>query len=80
MNVNLELNPYNAITILAFLRDFVNDDLADVYMFQAIREAVNEYESELAKKLTDDQWNEINMVNQINQLIGKSPQKLNRHK
>jgi len=80
MNVNLELNPYNAITILSFLREFVNDDLADVYMFQAIREAVNEYESELTKKLTDDQWNEINMVNQINQLIGKSPQKLNRHK
>ena len=71
--VPIELNPYNAISILAFCREFVNDDLADDYKFKAIREAVDELELQLTRNLTDENWEEIHTENKINQLIGKSP-------
>jgi hypothetical protein len=71
--VPIELKPYNAVAILAFCREYINDDLADDYMFQAIREAVDEFELQLARNLNDDQWDEIRAENQVNQLIGKSP-------
>lgn len=71
--VKLELEPYDAITILSFLREFINEDNADVYQFKAIHEAVESFQDELASKLTAAQREEINAVNQVNQLIGKSP-------
>lgn len=73
--VKLELEPYNAIIILSFLREFVNEENADEYQFQSIHEAVKEYETELSRRLTEEQWNEIDAVNQVNQLIGKSPKR-----
>lgn len=72
--VPIEMNPYNAITILSFCREFVNKDTCDDYMFQAIKEAVDELELQLGRNLTDEHWTQINAENQINQLIGKSPQ------
>lgn len=72
--VPIELNPYNAISILAFCREFINDDLADDYQFKAIREAVDELELQLGRHLTDKHWEEIKAINQVNQLIGKSPE------
>ena len=71
--VAIELKPYNAVTILAFCREFVNDQSCDEYKFQAIKEAVDELEMQIARHLTDEQWEEINAENQVNQLIGKSP-------
>lgn len=73
--VKLELNPYNAITVLSFMREFVNEDNQDEYKFRAIHEAVQEYEEEIARKLTNEHWDEIHATNEINQLIGKSPKK-----
>jgi hypothetical protein len=73
--VRLELEPYNAISILAFMREWVNDDLDDEYQFKAIREAVNELEVQLGINLSDEHWEEIDAVNQINQMIGKSPKR-----
>lgn len=71
--VPIELKPYNAISILAFMREFINDDLADDYKFKAIREAVDELEEQLGRALTDEQWDEIKAENEVNQVIGKSP-------
>lgn len=73
--VPIELRPYTAITILGFLREFVNDDLVGDYMFQALREAVDEYEQQVSRALTDEQLEEIRAENQVNQLIGKSPKR-----
>lgn len=75
MKVKIELEPYNALQLLAFLREFINDDNSDEYKFRAIHESVNEYESEIRKKVTNEQMDEVNAVNQINQLIGKSPKR-----
>ncbi|REE01125.1 hypothetical protein [Marinoscillum furvescens] len=71
--VGIELKPYNALSILSFCREFINDDTCDEYRFQAIKEAVDELEMQLGRHLTDEQWDEINAENQVNQLIGKSP-------
>lgn len=72
--VKIELEPYNAVAILSFLREFVNEEsCSGEYQFQAIFEAVYEYEQELAKRLTEKDWDEIRATNNVNQLIGKSP-------
>ena len=73
--VPLEMKPYNAVSILAFCREFINEDLEDDYKFQSIKEAVNELEEQLAINLTDAQWDEINAENAVNQMIGKAPVK-----
>lgn len=71
----MSLNPYNAIAILSFCREFIGEDLHHDYIFKAIRDAVDEYEKELGNKLTEEQWQFIHMTNEINQLIGKSPKR-----
>lgn len=71
--VPIEMKPYNALSILSFCREFVNDDLIKEYKNQALREAVDELEQQLARHLTDEQWEEVRAENQVNQLIGKSP-------
>jgi hypothetical protein len=40
MKVTIEMKPYNAISILAFCREFVNEETSDDYMFAAIKNAV----------------------------------------
>jgi hypothetical protein len=73
--VPIEMKPYNAIIILSFCREFVNEETCDDYKFQAIKEAVDELEIQLGRNLTDEHWDEINAENQVNQLIGKSPER-----
>jgi len=71
--IKLELEPYNAITILSFCREFVTEESCQDYKLKAIFEAVHELETELSKRLTEKDWDEIHATNQVNQLIGKSP-------
>lgn len=70
--VLIEISPYNAITILSFLREFI-DEACDDYNLQAIKQAVDELEIQLAKRLTDEHFEAIKVENELNQLIGKSP-------
>ena len=71
--VPIEMKPYNAIAVLSFCREFINDDTCDEYRFQAIKEAVDELQEQLVIRLTDEQWEEIKAEDQVNKLIGKSP-------
>ena len=73
--VKIELTPYNAMSILAFLREWVNDDVKGDYEFKAICEAVDQYEKEVASKMTDEQFDDMHRENVVNQLIGKSPKR-----
>ena len=73
MKVPIALRPYNAMVILSFCREFINDDTCDEYKFQAIKEAVDELEIQLGRHLTEEDWEEIRAESQVNQLIGKSP-------
>lgn len=71
--VPIEMNPSNAMEILLFCRQFINERNAHKYKLAAIHEAVNELEQQLAKSLTDEHWEEIKAQNEINKLIGKVP-------
>jgi hypothetical protein len=72
-NVPIELSPYNALTILSFMREFVNERMPKEYRFQAIREAVDEFEFQLTRNITDEQHAAVLEELKINKLIGKVP-------
>ena len=71
--IRIEITPYNAISILSFCREFINEDTPNKYHFQAIREAVDELELQLGRILTDEHFEEIRDENELNKLIGKIP-------
>ena len=71
--IRIEITPYNAISILSFCREFINEDTPNKYHFQAIREAVDELELQLGRILTDEHFEEIRAENELNKLIGKIP-------
>ena len=71
--IRIEITPYNAISILSFCREFINEDTPNKYHFQAIMEAVDELELQLGRILTDEHFEEIRAENELNKLIGKIP-------
>ena len=71
--IRIEITPYNAISILSFCREFINEDTPNKYHFQAIKEAVDELELQLGRILTDEHFEEIRAENELNKLIGKIP-------
>ena len=72
--VTIKMKPYNAAILLSFCREFVNYDLPNEYRFQSIKEAVDELHKELSQNFTSEQWEQVRIENQINQMTGKSPQ------
>lgn len=75
MKVQVNLTPYNSLTILSFLREFIHAGMTDDYKLQAIKEAVEEYEEEVYKNMTNEQLSDAVSENSVNQLIGKSPKR-----
>ena len=73
MNVNIELSPYNALAILCFCHEFLEDQAKDDYRFKAIFDAVHEYEQQIYKKVTEKQLQDAIAENEVNRLIGKWP-------
>lgn len=71
--VKIEIDAYNAVKVLSFCREFVNDNLPNKYMFQALKDAVDEFERVVALQLTDEQWTYIKACDEVNGLIGKVP-------
>ena len=53
--VIIELEPYNSIAILSFLREFINDETEGDYRFKAIHDAVDEYEQQIYKNVSEKQ-------------------------
>jgi hypothetical protein len=72
--VKLELTPYNALAIIKFCREFINEDNKDDYRFKAIHEAVDEYEKEIYKNVSIEQLDDAIAENKVNHLIGKWPE------
>ena len=72
-NVTIELTPYDALAILKFFREFINDDTKGDYRFKAIEDAVNEYEKQIYKNVSSEQLDDAIAENQVNRLIGKWP-------
>lgn len=71
--VLIELSPYNALAILAFCREYINDETEGDYRVKAIQDAVKEYENEIYKKVGMPQLDDAIAENQVNKVIGKCP-------
>lgn len=71
--VTIELTPYNALGILKFCREFINDDNKDDYRFKAIHDAVAEFEEQIYKNVSINQLEDAIAENEVNYLIGKWP-------
>lgn len=73
--VKVELTPYNGLEILSFMREFINDDIKHDPALTSIRAAVDEFEASLTKNITNDQITDAQAENQVNQLLGRSPER-----
>jgi hypothetical protein len=70
--IHISLTPYAALNILSFLREYINDDLVGAE-FQTIRENVDEFEREVANKVTSADVEAATHELAIDRLIGKVP-------
>lgn len=71
--IKIELTPYAALSILSFLREYINEDTQHRMEFQAINECVLEYEKEVFKKTDLDHLEDALVENNINKMLGKAP-------
>lgn len=72
--ISIELTPFQALAILAFMREFVNDENKEVAELAAIHEAVEAYEQEIYNKVTYEMMEDVEAENEVNFLLGKQPQ------
>jgi len=70
--VKIEMTPYNALTILSFLKEF-ESDLENHPHCKSLKEAINNYEESLCHNMTSSQVDDAKAENAVNQMIGKSP-------
>lgn len=68
--VIIQLEPYDALTILCFLREFEYSD----NLVQSLGEAVARYEEQIVKNITVDQVEDAKITRHIMQVIGREPE------
>lgn len=74
MKVKIELTPYQSLSILSFLREFVNEENQDEAQFRSIHECVTAFENQIYEKVTDEMIDDAIAENEVNILIKKVPQ------
>jgi len=74
--VKLELTPYTAIAMLAFVREWVNEDTKNDPLYKPIQDACDEYEKEIVEKMTPTQLEDATMQNEVDKLTGKADARL----
>ncbi len=73
LKIPVQLSPYNALTLLSFLWEFIPDKANVPYKLTALKEAIDEYSDQIFLNITEEQFEDYKKENEINQLIGKSP-------
>ncbi len=73
--VKIELRPYDALHILAFLREFINDENKGIKQFSAIHECVNAFEIEVYKNCSMKMVGDAELELSINTLTQRIPKK-----
>lgn len=68
--VNIQLEPYDALTILCFLREF---EYTHKWV-QSLANAVDRYEAQIVKNITHDQVEDAKNTRHIMQVIGREPE------
>ena len=70
-NLNIELTPYQAVTILGFLREF---DYSDHPLLKALGNVVQSFEDEVYHKINKTQLQEAFAEVEVNKLLDNCPQ------
>ena len=73
MTITIELTPYEAAAIYAFLREWFNESNSDVNELQAMHSVVNSFENEMLKKWSYEVNNDAIAECEINFLLGRQP-------
>ena len=71
--VTIELRPYDALAIYAFMREFINDDNKHLPAFAAIHETLAAYEKEIFLKVSDHHLNDALLENKVNYIANRQP-------
>lgn len=71
-NLNIELSPFQAVTILGFLREF---DYTEHPLLKALGEVVQAFEDELYNKMDSAQLEDAFAEIEVNKLLDKCPQR-----
>ena len=71
--VKLELRPYDALAMLCFVKEFINEKNKNDNRFAAIHETVDNYEKEIYKKLSSQQLEDAILENRVNDIAGRHP-------
>ncbi len=69
--VTIQLEPYDALKILCYLREF---DYSHRYA-QSLAEAVDRFEAEIVKNITPEQVEEAYTQRHLHQVMGREPRK-----
>jgi hypothetical protein len=70
-NLNIEMTPYQAVTILGFLREF---DYTEHPLLRALGEVVQSFEDELYNKMNNEQLEDAFAEVEVKKLLDKCPQ------
>ena len=73
--VKIELRPYDALQILTFLREFINEENKNLKEFAAIHESVNAYESQVYDNCTEEMVRGAELELSVNTLTQRVPKK-----
>lgn len=73
--VKIELRPYDALGILSFLREYINEKNRHDPKMAAIHETVDAYEKEIYKKVDLDMVEDASVENAVNRLCGRQPER-----
>lgn len=75
--VKIELRPYDALAILTFCREYINDSNKHNPWFTAIHEAVSNYEEEIFNNLSTEQLADAKLECNVNYIADRHPPKSN---
>jgi len=73
--VNITLRPYDALAIMCFMREYINDSNRDWPELKAIHETVDAYEKQINEKVSIDMVEDARLECRVNDISGRHPKK-----
>jgi hypothetical protein len=71
--ISIKLTPYEILSILAFMREHINENNKNVRQMRSIHEVVESFEKEAINKLTDEDIDFAVFERYMNDFLGKEP-------
>lgn len=71
--IKIELSPFNALEILSFLKEFINESTDNKPEYEAITKAVDEYKNQIIANASLDQIEDAFAEREVNILLNRLP-------